>query len=170
LGDRFLVEDITDQYAIRLGGVGGETIDTSVPRVTRRGATLPHPSYRRTRRLAPGSHHYLVQFVGPIKPEWQRAVEEAGGVIADAHSNFTLIVRAPDAQRSAISGIPAVRWIGHLPDRARIDVIEDERKLPRTQYLPNMFAVESFTVQQARSARSDVRRLCFTLVARGALR
>src|ERR1051325_4031377 len=52
-----LVEDITDEYEIP---VGAGTIDTSQSRA-------------RGRRLPPGPHHYLVQFVGPIKDGWLRA-------------------------------------------------------------------------------------------------
>ena len=74
-----LVEDISDQYAIPLGGAVQATLDVSKPRITTRGTTAPHPDYRGARRLSAGPHHYLVQFVGPVKPEWLDAVRAAGG-------------------------------------------------------------------------------------------
>src|SRR3954468_14787271 len=62
-----LVEDITDEYEIP---VGSGTIDTSRPPVDAKGVTRAHPAYRGGRPLPAGPHHYLVQFVGPIKDAW----------------------------------------------------------------------------------------------------
>src|SRR5256885_272407 len=76
LAQEHLVEDITDQYEIQ---VGTGTIDTSAPRIDVEGVTRAHPAYRRGASLAPGPHHYLVQFVGPIKDSWLRGVKRAGG-------------------------------------------------------------------------------------------
>src|SRR5436853_318259 len=67
---RFPVEDITDLYSIQLEG---RELDSSAGRSSRgaaRSAARPKP-------LAPGPHHYLVQFVGPIKRQWLTAVGKA---------------------------------------------------------------------------------------------
>ena len=156
----FLVEDITDQYAISLGGQVNSSIDVSAPRITGRGTTVAHPAYPKAKRLVPGPHHYLVQFVGPVKPEWLETVRKAGGEVVDTHSGFTVVVRATQPQISRIAGLPEVRWAGHLPPAARLDVADpDSRPLPRTRLLPDTLSVEFFTPREARKARTEVRRL-----------
>ena len=156
----FLVEDITDQYAISLGGQVTSSIDVSTPRITGRGTTVAHPAYPKAKRLVPGPHHYLVQFVGPVKPEWLETVRKAGGEVVDTHSGFTVVVRATQPQISRIAGLPEVRWAGHLPPAARLDVADpDSRPLPRTRLLPDTLSVEFFTPREARKARTEIRRL-----------
>ena len=155
-----LVEDITDQYAIPLGGDAQAEIDASKPRITLRGTTVSHPAYRGARRLAPGPHHYLVQFVGPVKPEWLDAVAAAGGEVVDTYAVFTVVVRADDTQIAQIVQLPSVRWAGHLPDEARMSYVEpDSRPLPRTKLLHRTVTVEFFTAREARAARSAIREL-----------
>ncbi len=112
-----LVEDITDQYAIPLGGDACSRASTCRSRVSRHaGTTASHPDYKGARRLSPGPHHYLVQFVGPVKPEWLDAVQRCGGEVVDTYAGFTVIVRADDTQIKQIAQLPVVRWAGHLPD------------------------------------------------------
>src|SRR3972149_12011333 len=53
---KYLVEDITDQYTLR---VGEREIDTSIPRLDAKGAVRSHPAYRRTQPPAPGRHPQL---------------------------------------------------------------------------------------------------------------
>jgi serine protease AprX len=155
-----LVEDITDQYAIQLGGELQSSIDVSSPRITERGTTARHPAYKGAKRLTPGPHHYLVQFVGPVKPEWLDAVRKAGGEVVDTYSGFTMVVRATDDAIGRIAGLPVVRWAGHLPTQARIDVAaSDAKPLPRTKLLPNSLVVEFFTPREARKGRAAVRKL-----------
>ncbi len=153
-----LVEDITDQYELSLGGGLESTIDTSVPRITERGTTRAHPAYPGRRRLGPGPHHYIVQFVGPVKPEWLDDVRAAGGEVVDNRAGFVAVVRADDDAITRIAGLEHVRWAGHLPPEARLDVAGADQ-LPRTRLLPDTFVVEFFTAREARSARSDLRRL-----------
>ena len=119
-----LVEDITDQYAIPLGGDAQSTIDASKPRITVRGTTASHPAYRGARRIDDGPHHYLVQFIGPVKPEWLDAVAAAGGEVVDTYAAFTVVVRATAAQIAEIVQQPNVRWAGHLPDEARLSYVD----------------------------------------------
>ena len=160
-----LTEDITDQYAIPLGGESSTTIDTGKPRVTARGAMAAHPAYKGAKRLSPGPHHYLVQFVGPVKPEWLDDVRMAGGEVVDTHAGFTMIVRATKDDIARISVLPHVRWVGHLPPEARVEVSDTEAPpLPRTRLLPQTLVVEFFTVALARQARAAVRALGLRIV------
>ena len=59
-----LIEDISSQYLLRIGDA---VADTSKPRVTSRGAVRAHKAYAGIKPPGPGRHHYIVQFVGPIK-------------------------------------------------------------------------------------------------------
>ena len=155
-----LVEDITDQYAIPIGGAEPSMIDASVPRITTRGTTAAHPDYKGAKRLAPGPHHYLVQFAGPVKPEWLDAVRGAGGEVVDTYAGFTIVVRADDSQIAEIAQLPVVRWAGHLPTDARVSVADpDAPVLPRTKLLPDTLTVEFFTPREARKARGEIRKL-----------
>src|SRR6266542_292527 len=143
-----LVEDITDQYEIP---VGAGTIDTSSPRVDPEGTTRPHAAYRRGRSLPAGPHHYLVQFVGPIKDEWLRGVKRAGGEPRQLWGNFVYVVRADDAALAKIAALPYVRWTGHLPFEDRLaGSVRKELEgggvdlLPRTRLLTRVYTVEFF--------------------------
>lgn len=166
LAESHLVEDVTEQYAIPLGGTIQSTIDVSVPRITTRGTTASHPDYKGVKRLGPGPHHYLVQFAGPVKPEWVAAVGEAGGEVVDTHAGFTVVVRADDDAMARIVQQPHVRWAGHLPTAARIEVVDaDARPLPRTKLLPGLLNVEFFTAREARRAKAELRKLGLRVVS-----
>jgi serine protease AprX len=110
------VEDITGQYAI---GSEGGSIDTTPAVPATAGARAPRAA-KRAAPLTPGPHHYLVQFVGPIKAEWLAAVKKAGGQAREPYSDFTYVVRADEKALARIRALPVVRWVGHLPYANRI--------------------------------------------------
>jgi serine protease AprX len=158
----YLTEDITDQYSIP---VATGTIDTSTPRVDVDGATRAHPAYPRGAKLPPGAHHYLVQFVGPIKDTWLRGVKRAGGEPRQLWGDFTYVVRADEQAIAKIAALPYVRWTGHLPYDERLASSvreeisgEDPEKLPRTRLLPCIYTVEFFGAKDIPRARAQVRR------------
>src|SRR6185436_4502928 len=70
------VEDITSLYQLR---VGGKRVDTNRQRYSTTGKPIPHPAHAKSPKLAPGRHHYLVQFRGPVKDSWIKQVKQAGG-------------------------------------------------------------------------------------------
>jgi hypothetical protein len=173
LGSRYPVEDITDQYVITLRG---EPMDTARPRVDAKGKTLPHPAYRGAERLRPGPHHYLVQFVGPVKQAWLRAVKRAGGELRAPFGGFTYVVRADQAALERIAAQPSVRWVGHLPHRARVAASALEEvgpkakaagpALPRTRVLPGVFRVQFFDGKDLQASLPAVRKLGWRVLAR----
>ena len=133
---------------------------SSLPRITARGTTAAHPDYKGSKRLTPGPHHYLVQFAGPVKPEWLDAVSDAGGEVVDTYAGFTVVVRADDTQIAQIAQLPVVRWAGHLPPDARVSIADpDAPPLPRTKLLPDTVTVEFFTPREARKGRAEIRNL-----------
>jgi subtilisin family serine protease len=161
-----LVEDITDEYAIDLAD---RVIDTSAPRVDATGRRHAHPAYRGAKPLAPGKHHHLVQFVGPIKDAWLKAVEKAGGEPRASAGSFAWVVRASDAAVARIAALPFVRWTGHLPHRARIAPrllartglaeVGAGAKVPRRRALPGAYVVEFFGPRDASAGLAAVKRL-----------
>jgi subtilisin family serine protease len=160
LAQEYMVEDITDQYAIPVGDALEQEIDPTIPRVTASGRVASHPAYRGAKKLDPGAHHYLVQFIGPIKAQWLAAVRATGARVVDNHFGFTVIVNATADQIAALVAKREVRWAGHLPPSARIGLsLQDVARLPRTKLLPETLVVEFFEPAAAHKAKPAVRKL-----------
>ena len=58
------------------------------------------------------SDERIVQFIGPIKSEWVKAVEGFGIGLEEYVDSFAFITRMDDAQASAVRSLPFVNWIG----------------------------------------------------------
>lgn len=176
----WLFEDITDEYRIKTGK--GE-IDTSIPRLTRPGKVNAHPAYTGKDKKTPpaGKHHYLVQFIGPVKQTWLSGVKKAGGELRDPYGGFTYIVRATPKQMQKVITLPYVRWAGHLPYESRIErtllqKIEANgtpRKksaalatLPRTKTIAGVYTVEFFGPKDVTSAVPAVKKLGFNILTK----
>ncbi len=174
LSREYPIEDITDLYTLR---VGERTIDTSRPRLDARGRLHSHPSYTGTPRLPAGRHHYLVQFIGPIKAGWLKAVQQAGGEVRASYADFTFVVRAEEATLRHIAALPFVRWVGHLPhlDRVAPSVFRGIRRkpgdtsssLPRTHVLPGVYTVEFFGSDDLTRGLRAVKQLGFKILEKG---
>ena len=168
LARNYLVEDITTQYAIPTNE--GE-IDTSVPRIKAGGTARAHPSYKGTRALPSGPHHYLVQFIGPIKDEWLEGVRSAGGEPREPHGNFVYVVRGDEQALGRVAELPFVRWVGHLPYEERLAEPvaaaiggQAAPTLPRTRLLPDAYTVEFFGADDVKHAADEVRQLGLTVL------
>jgi len=55
---------------------------------------------------------YLVQFHGPIKPEWKQAIRKAGGQIGNYVPDYAFLIHLTPQARAIVAGLPFVRWIG----------------------------------------------------------
>jgi serine protease AprX len=161
------VEDVTDLYRIK---VGGRRIDTNKPRYSARGKIQAHPAYKNARRLAKAPHHYLVQFIGPIKRSWINQVKKAGGVPRDPFGDFVFIFKLDAKSLKAVSSLPFVRWVGHLPDDSRIadGVFErqeqEERTGPldlggRSKIIPDVLVLQFFDSKDLEKALPKVQKL-----------
>ena len=169
LARAYPLEDITDLYAIP---VADRVVDTRHPRIDKRGRVHPHAAYAATKRLAAGRHHYLVQFVGPIKSAWLKAVRAAGGELREPYRDFTYIVRADAAALKRIAALRSVRWLGHLPHRARIATSVRNPKragagtLPRSRIRAGLFTVQFFGAAELKRALAPIKKLGFKIVAK----
>jgi subtilisin-like proprotein convertase family protein/subtilisin family serine protease len=176
LAQRFPVDDITDHYLIRVDTV---TIETAAPRIDARGRQRAHPAYRGAARLSSNPHHYLVQFVGPIKEAWLAQVKKAGGEPRTPFADYAYVVRADEAARAAIAALPFVRWMGHLRHelrlaeslRQRLDSKRSAsapRALPRTHTLPDGYTVEFFDARDLKAALPAMKALGFEVASQDA--
>ncbi len=169
---QYPVEDITDLYTIH---AVDRVINTSRPRVDRTGKARAHPAYRDVKPLRPGRHHYLVQFIGPVKDAWVRGVKRAGGEPRTPYQDFVYVVRADEKALARIVALPFVRWVGHLPHRARLAPVvalalrgKKAAALPRTRQLPSMYTIEFFGAEDLRAGRSAVKKLGFKVLNKNA--
>jgi len=168
LAHKYPVEDITDLYTIH---AGERAINTALPRVDAAGKRHPHLAYRDVKPLPPGKHHYLVQFIGPIKTAWLKEVKRAGGEPRVPYENFTYVVRANEKQLVRIAVLPYVRWVGHLPHRARlapsaVRMVEGRNgaALRRTRKLPSVLTVQFFGPEDLRGGMAAVKKLGFKIL------
>jgi serine protease AprX len=162
-----LTEDITGQYSIQHDGLA---IDTAMPRIDAAGVTVAHPAYEGAPSLPRGPHHYILQFIGPIKQSWLTQARKAGAEIVAPYGGFAVIARlAPDAV-AAVSKLSSIRWLGHLPYSARLSrhIREQaglpEATTPRTRYAPGVYTLQFFQAAQATAAKEQVARLGFEIL------
>ncbi len=113
----FKVVIINEIEKIKLGDV---TIDTSASRYNEWGVISPHTAYASTIDPGPDKHHYIVQFIGPIKEEWKKDIQDEGGILCDPLSSYSYIVEMNSETREKVRRLPFIRWIGHYDPSFRI--------------------------------------------------
>ncbi len=60
-----------------------------------------------------GEYSYcMIQFPGPIRPEWKRAVERRGAELLWYVPRYAFVARVPTAAVGTIAALPEVRWLG----------------------------------------------------------
>lgn len=60
-----------------------------------------------------GDYSYcMIQFPGPIRPEWKRAVERHGAELLWYVPRYTFVARVPTAAMATVAELPEVRWLG----------------------------------------------------------
>ncbi len=144
LSKAYPVEDITSHYAVRLAAVKSRR-----PR--------PRREFRGEARLPRGPHHYVVQFIGPIKPEWLKKVQATGARLRAPHGGFAYGAWARESMLPKISGLPFVRWVGHLPHASRI--APHVEPLPRQRTREGTYTVEIFDADDAGGIARAARKL-----------
>lgn len=160
-------EDITDHYQVETPAAA---IDTDLPRLSAAGVNQPHPAYADASPLPKGAHHYIVQFVGPILRAWRTGIARAGAEIVAPYQHYAVIARATAEQAGALTKLPYVRWVGHLPYAARLsrqvaaDPMGGSDQAPRTQILPGAFNVTFFKPELAAEARAAITRFGFEII------
>lgn len=169
----YLVEDLTPLYQIE---TRARTISTSRPRIDKAGKVRPHAAYKGEARLSTGLHHYLVQFIGPIKDKWLAGVRRSGAKVRAPFGNFTYVVAADVDAIRQIATLPYVRWTGrYLPkDRVARSVFkfagrkpdDVHGELPRTKIRPGVYTVEFFGPKELEQAIPEVKKLGFEVLVK----
>ena len=59
-----------------------------------------------------GENYYLVQFDGPIMPEWKEELQKIGAKIYQYVPHFAFVVRMNSDMKAKAKGLKHVRWIG----------------------------------------------------------
>jgi len=158
------VEDITDQYRVPLAG--REVDPCAAPR-----ARSPRAATPASDALDAGPHHYIVQFIGPVKPAWVSGLRKAGATVRYPFGGFAYIVRADEAAVAKLRAEPAVRWVGHLPHADRVapglaDTTRGTRvALPRRRVVPNVLSVEVFGPEYIAPVTTAARGLGFEVLS-----
>jgi len=170
--------------------IGGDIIDTTKPGV---GLRPPGPGERTLREHPagtttpplPGRHHYIVQFIGPIKEEWKKAVADLGGILCAPLPPYAYIVEMDEGAVDAVQALPIVRWVGHYAPQYRLSrqvrriTRQADGESPRRQgevaasplggrrsrasHLPTSFVVRFFDATSLRAAIPQIEALGATV-------
>ena len=166
LARRYPLEDITAQYKLPLRGGAVDPLAAAPRKRSRTTESLQAPPE------APGDgpHHYLVQFIGPVKPAWVNALRKTGAVLRQPTGGFGHVVCADDPTLAKIRGMKCVRWVGHLPpaDRVAPGLVDAPRgrpaELPRRRVMPGALRVEVFGSENVEPVAKAARDLGFKVL------
>ncbi len=162
------VQDISDDYEVHTPS------GTMAPAVAATAGKGKGRAKVTKKGLPSGPHHYLLQFIGPIKQSWLTGVTKAGGILRTSQNDFTWIVLADKQALARIGELPYVRWTRHLPYQDRISPSilkkpgrqpgDTKSTLPRTRVLPGVYTVEFFGQRELSAAIAKVKNLGFKVL------
>jgi hypothetical protein len=162
LARQYPSEDITDQYRLPLGG-------TEVDPLAAAPATPRLRSAVKSASVDAAPHHYLVQFIGPVKAAWVTALKRAGAVVRHPTSGFGYVVRANGEALARIRQLPYVRWSGQLPHADRVAPAlgpEAATPTPRRRVVAGALTVDTFAATDLPRIAQEAEALGFKVTAR----
>jgi fibronectin type 3 domain-containing protein len=68
-----------------------------------------------------GTRYYLVQFTGPIRPEWQEEVRATGAKLSRYVPELAFVTRMTPAQEPVVRALPFVRFVGKYKTEWRVE-------------------------------------------------
>jgi hypothetical protein len=74
------------------------------------------------------TRYQIIQFVGPVKPEWKDALVGLGAKIFDYVPDYGFVARVPRSKLKAIRGLPYVTYVGLFEPAFRLDRRLEEKK------------------------------------------
>ena len=160
LAQAFPVEDITQEYDLQ---IGKRTINT-----LSRGGVDPNVSH-----VDEKPHHYVVQFVAPIKRTWLNQLRKLGVNVCEPYGAFGYVIRTTGERLTKIANLPFVQWVGHLPHDARLapELVgnrDNRDTLPRRCEVPDHFSVELFKGADVQKVSKEASRIGFKTVSKNA--
>ncbi len=206
--DNFVLVEVTDEQIQSLKNegfkvvvrneieniqLGTVTINTTQPRYDEKGI-WSHPAYEHIKDPGKGKHHYIVQFIGPIKDEWKMKIQELGGILCDPLPSYSYIVEMDEKSREKVRALSFVRWIGPYDPSFRIspgllkeleerETEEREAKAPTVEKaitpprskikplskvatpIPNKFSISFHTKENLKAAIPEIKKLGGEIVA-----
>ncbi|MCE8422873.1 MAG: hypothetical protein J5U16_02940, partial [Candidatus Methanoperedens sp.] len=163
---------------IQLGHVN---INTANLRSNEGGAITSQPAYEHAKDPDSGMHHYIDQFIGPVKEEWKEEIKRLGGILCDPLPSFAYIVEMDGQTRDELLKQSFIRGVGHYEDSYRLSpelleevkVIQSARSMGRAPLkageaadkptlskkapaTPNAFSVSFHTRQNLDEARTNI--------------
>ncbi len=112
----FHIESLTDRATIKLRSVEFDP-KTEVPAV---------PKAMEFSLVGAGSteeNYWIVQFVGPVKPEWVDKVQVFGGKVGDYVPDNAFLVKMTLGVKDQVSHLEFVRWVGPYQPAYKINPI-----------------------------------------------
>jgi subtilisin family serine protease len=130
--------------------------------------------------FGPGEHYYLIDFVGPIKPEWLAEIGQQGGELQEPEPPNGYIVALDDPAYEFVVAAPYVAEVRHYGVERRIspdlmaglgdsplisrglaldDSARAARALPSVERVPNAFTVRFFQPDDLAAALGPIREL-----------
>lgn len=74
--------------------------------------TPPQEFMLRAAEIEEKSHYWIVQVVGPIKPEWGEKIKELGGKLHGHIPDHALLVNMTPQIKEQVAELPFVEWVG----------------------------------------------------------
>jgi len=100
---KFPLEDISDQYGLQFGDRALRPATSSNLKAVAKKSSAPAKSSASKKagdKLDAGPHHYVVQFVGPIKQSWLAQLRKTGAKLREPMGNFAWVVWARQAMKA----------------------------------------------------------------------
>ncbi len=120
--DYVLAEADADQVAqLRARGFEVEVYQSAAPKALAFAHAEPTARAQPPSAYGPGEHHYLVQFAGPIKPEWLASIVDHGGRPLEPQPPTGYIVALGDAAYQWITAGPRyISSVAHYDAEMRL--------------------------------------------------
>ena len=74
------------------------------------------------------TQYQIIQFEGPVKPEWKEALVDLGVRIFDYLPDYGFVVRIPRSKLRTIRGLPYVTYVGPFEPAFRLERSLEEKK------------------------------------------
>ncbi|WP_406661022.1 PGF-pre-PGF domain-containing protein [Methanolobus sp. ZRKC3] len=83
---------------------------------------------------------YIVQFTGPVLPEWKDEIEEAGATISDYIPSNAFVIRMSQSEKEQVNSLEFIQWIGDFKPAYKVapGITESESQIHSVS--ANMFA------------------------------
>ena len=94
---------------------------------------LPEPNQKLRTSETEGENYYLLQFNGPVYPNWKDKISEEGGIFHSYIPHFAYIVQMTPQEKNKIQKFPFVRWIGLFHPEYKIHPSVYKKRSPKTE-------------------------------------